>query len=156
MTSKTKSRTASPKPSTTAKATSTKKPAAAKRTAKRPSTKKAIPQANPASLTLAQVAAGYLAHIEKVGKSPSTIASYRADLGVAFRHFGRDNAAGAITPAQVAEFNECDTVTKTRTGKPKAKPGVDKTRRVLRLALAWAEQASLIEKAPIPAPAAKS
>ena len=90
------------------------------------------------------------------GKTVSTIASYRADLGMAYRHFGADTLAGAITPAQVTEFNESKAVTKTRKGKPKAKPGVDKTRRVLRLALVWAEQAAVIEKAPIPEPAAKS
>ena len=47
-------------------------------------------------------------------------------------------------------------MTKTRAGKAKAKPGVDKTRRVLRLALVWTADSGLIKKAPIPQPAAKS
>ena len=38
-----------------------------------------------------------------------------------------------------------------KTGKPKAKPSVDKARRVLRLALCYAVEAGWLEKAPLPA-----
>jgi hypothetical protein len=41
-------------------------------------------------------------------------------------------------------------VTLLKSGKPKAKPSVDKTRRVLRLALVWAVEQGWIEKAPLP------
>ena len=34
--------------------------------------------------------------------------------------------------------------------KPKAKPSIDKTRRVLRLALCWAVEQGWLEKAPLP------
>ena len=47
-----------------------------------------------------------------------------------------------------AGFFESDAVTKTRKGRAKAKPTVDKTRRVLRLALEWAAARKLIEAAP--------
>ena len=41
-------------------------------------------------------------------------------------------------------------MTKTRTGVEKAKPTIDKSRRVLRMALVWAEAQGLVAKAPIP------
>ncbi len=56
----------------------------------------------------------------------------------------------------MAIYFASDRVTKLRTGKPKAKPSVDKTRRVLRLALVWAAEKKLIKAAPIPVPAAKA
>jgi hypothetical protein len=46
-------------------------------------------------------------------------------------------------------------VTKTRTGVLKANPTVDKTRRVLRLALQWAQETGLIAAAPLPELAAR-
>jgi hypothetical protein len=42
----------------------------------------------------------------------------------------------------------------TRTGVAKAAPTFKKTRRVLRLALVWAQEAGLVEKAPLPEDAA--
>ena len=123
-------------------------------------TKKASRSKQPArkatSPILADVADGFLAHLEKRGKTASTIASYRADLGIALRHFGPETKAAGITAKQVETFNASAAVTKTRAGKAKAKPGVDKTRRVLRLALVWAADAGLINKAPIPQSATKS
>jgi hypothetical protein len=125
--------------------TSKKKPKSRSKKAPR----KAAPKSS--SPTLANVADGYLADLEKHGKSASTITSYRIDLGVALRHFGPETKAAGITQKQVETFNTSAAVTKTRAGKAKAKPGVLKTRRVLRLALVWAADAGLIEKAPIPA-----
>jgi len=43
-------------------------------------------------------------------------------------------------------------VTKLRSGKSKAKPSIDKTRRVLRLALCWAAERGIVSTAPIPGP----
>lgn len=43
-----------------------------------------------------------------------------------------------LAARKVAAYFESDRVTKTRAGKPAAKPGVDKTRRALRMALEWA------------------
>ena len=141
MTSKTKSKT-KPRTKTTPRRRTQREPAQAK---------PAVP-----SPTLAEVADGFVAHLEKRGKTASTITSYRADLGIALRHFGGDTRAGAITPKQIETFNASPAVTKTRAGKAKAKPGVDKTRRVLRLALVWAAESGLIPAAPIPETSAKS
>jgi hypothetical protein len=52
------------------------------------------------------------------------------------------------------EYFTSDRVMKTRTGVEKAPPTFKKTRRVLRLALVWAQDAGLVEKAPLPEDAA--
>jgi hypothetical protein len=50
----------------------------------------------------------------------------------------------------VLEYFNSDRVMKTRTGVAKARPTFLKAQRVLRLALVWAADAGLIEKAPLP------
>jgi site-specific recombinase XerC len=94
---------------------------------------------------------GYLAHLGREGKSEGTIFSYRMDLAAALEHFGADTAVASLTPAKVAAFYASDGVTKKRNGKKKSEITVMKCRRVFRLALVWAAERGLIEKAPIPA-----
>jgi len=108
------------------------------------------PKQTTTALTLGEFAEQYLKHLEEIGKSRGTVFSYSIDLGVALKHFGEDRPVAGITPDQVAAFFESEAVTKTRTGKPKAKPTIDKCRRVLRLALVWAAEQKLIPTAPLP------
>ena len=100
--------------------------------------------------TLADVAAGYLAHMESEGKSDGTISSYRMELKTAAAELGEETPIADLTPERVQVFFDCKRVTKLRSGKNKAKPSVDKTRRVLRLALVWAADSGILAKAPIP------
>ena len=102
--------------------------------------------------TLGDVAEGYLAHLADEGKSEGTIFSYGMDLKIALDHFGPDTPVSAITPAKLAAFYESDAVMKKRNGRKKSSITIAKTCRVLRLALVWAAEKGLIEKAPIPAP----
>ena len=104
----------------------------------------------PVALTLGALGARYLAHLKDEGKSLGTITSYTMELATAARELGEETPVGALTAARVQAYFESDVVTKTRQGAPKAKPTVDKTRRVLRLALVWAAEEGLIEQAPIP------
>jgi len=101
-------------------------------------------------LTLGELAELYLLHMEQLGKSRGTVFSYSIDLGLAVREVGEDTRIKALTPEKIGAFFESDAVTKTRTGKPKAKPTIDKTRRVLRLALVWAAETGEIPVAPLP------
>lgn len=100
--------------------------------------------------TLEQFAEHYLKHLEAVGKSRGTVFSYSIDLALAVRELGNDLRVKLLTADRVAAFFESDAVVKTRSGKSKAKPTIDKTRRVLRLALEWAAAAGLIPVAPLP------
>lgn len=125
-----------------------KKPARKKATAKKPATKKGA--ATP-GMTLEDLAAKWLAQLEKDGKSESTVFSYRQDLRTAIKALGADTKLSALTPQKVGSYFNSDTVTKKRNGKPRTQRTIDKTRRVLRMALEWAETKGFVEKAPIPA-----
>ncbi len=115
---------------------------------KKKSKKKAkLPSGN---ATLADVAAGYLAHMEEANKSD--ISSYRMELKTATAELGEETPIADITTERVQEFFESPRVTKLRSGKSKAKPSIDKTRRVLRLALCWAAERGIVATAPIPEP----
>jgi hypothetical protein len=113
-----------------------------------------VAQRGDASLTLEEVAAKYLAHLEDAGKSNGTIFSYKLELITALDEIGKDTKIADLTPARVLEFFTSERVMKTRTGIAKARPTFLKTQRVLRLALVWAQDAGLIEKAPLPEDAA--
>jgi hypothetical protein len=108
------------------------------------------PKAATADVTLEDLAARYLAHLEDAGKSNGTLFSYKLELVTALDEIGRDTKLADLTPTRVLEFFGSDRVMKTRTGVAKAAPTYKKTRRVLRLALVWAQDAGLIEKAPLP------
>jgi hypothetical protein len=101
-------------------------------------------------ITLADLAERYIKHLGDEGKSPGTCSSYAAELKLAIKHLGGDTQIASLTPAQVGEFFESKPVTKLRSGKKKSQLSIDKTRRVLRLALVWAAQKRWIESAPIP------
>jgi RNA 3'-terminal phosphate cyclase len=106
-------------------------------------------QAKP-DLTLADLAERYIKHLEDEGKSPGTCSSYTAELRLAIKELGAETKITGITSEQVGAFFSSKAVTKLRSGRAKAKPSVDKTRRVLRLALVWAAEKKLIKSAPIP------
>ena len=100
--------------------------------------------------TLADISAAYLAHMEEAGKSNGTIASYSMELRVAQDELGETTLVADLTPEHVGEFFTSKRVTKLRSGKNKSQLSIDKTRRVLRLALVWAAERGIIAQAPIP------
>jgi hypothetical protein len=103
-------------------------------------------------LPMACLADLFLGDLEQAGKSRGTVFGYSIDLALALKYFGGKEAPATVLTAEaVAAFFESDAVTKTRTGKPKAKPTIDKTRRVLRQVLAWGEEKGYLPKVAIPA-----
>jgi hypothetical protein len=102
-------------------------------------------------LPMACLADLFLGDLEQAGKSRGTVFGYSIDLALALKHFGKEAPATVLTTEAVAEFFESDAVTKTRTGKPKARPTVDKTRRVLRQVLAWGAENGYLLPVAIPA-----
>ena len=119
-----------------------------------PKTKKAKKPKTDPNVTLTDVAERYLAHMEDSGKSTGTCFSYRLDLVTALDELGKDTKLADLTPQRVLDFFVSDRVMRTKTGVEKAPPTFKKTRRVLRLALVWAQEAGLVEKAPLPEDAA--
>jgi hypothetical protein len=132
-------------------ATATEVPAPEAEPPKKPKGKKKakLPTGN---ATLADIAAGYLEHMANAGKSDGTISSYRMELRTAAIELGEETPIAEITVERVHEFFTSKRVTKLRSGKNKSQLSIDKTRRVLRLALVWAAERGIIAAAPIPEP----
>jgi hypothetical protein len=76
------------------------------------------------------------------------------ELVTALDEIGKDTKLADVTPARVLDYFVSDRVMRTKSGVEKAPPTFKKTRRVLRLALVWAADAGLIERAPLPEDAA--
>jgi hypothetical protein len=100
------------------------------------------------NLTLAQLSERYLDHMEREGKSLGTCFSYGMELKAAQAELGAETLVAAISAEDVERFNKSKRVTKLNSGKPKAQPSIDKTRRVLRLAITWAVQVGLVAASP--------
>lgn len=96
------------------------------------------------NLTLADLTRRYAEQMEKQGKSPGTCFSYLMELRLAQSELGEETLVSALTPERIAEFNTSKRVVKLKSGKPKSQLSIDKTRRVLRLALAWAHAEGLV------------
>lgn len=111
------------------------------------STKKAAPDA---TMALAQLAEKYVEHLETQGKSAGTVWSYANELKLAMKEIGADKPIASITRDDVTAFYNCARVTLLKSGKPKSQLSIDKTRRVLRMALVWAQGQGWIEAAPLP------
>ncbi|MCB9833800.1 MAG: hypothetical protein H6807_15165 [Planctomycetes bacterium] len=100
--------------------------------------------------TLQAMSERYIKSLEAAGKSHGTQFSYGMELKLALKALGGETKVADLTVTEVEAFFASDLVTKTRTGKPKAKPTIDKTRRVLRLALEWAVSEGWMKEAPLP------
>jgi len=133
------------------KATNT-APRQAATVAKTPVPKKPLPKGKnlPADTTLAQLAEAYIHQLESVGKSHGTLAGYANELKLARAELGDEARVRDLTEKQVRAFFLSDRVNLKRSGQRKAEVGIAKTRRILRLALTWAQEVGLIENAPIP------
>jgi len=100
--------------------------------------------------TLVDLCAAYATQMEEDGKSDGTIASYKMELKTAMAELGEETPLADLTPEKVEAFFKSKKVTKLRSGKNKSQLSIDKTRRVLRLALVWAEERGIVAKAPLP------
>ena len=100
--------------------------------------------------TLHDACLRYLKHMDRTGKSAGTIASYTMELRLAQEELGEDTPLAELTPENVGTFFACKRVTKLKSGRAKSQLSIDKTCRVLRLALVHAADKGLIERAPLP------
>lgn len=117
---------------------------------KKPAAPSSTAGAGATSITLGDLCERYLKRLEKIGKSRGTVFSYSIDLGIATRHFGKDRAVDTITKDEVAAYLGCAAVTKKRGGASKAKPSIDKARRVFRFVLEFAAAQGLLAESPLP------
>jgi hypothetical protein len=99
--------------------------------------------------TLTECALAFLESLKAARKSESTVSAYASDLDLATEVLGGETPIAQLTPADVERFNTSEPVLRTKSGRAKAQPTIDRSRRVLRLALVFAEQSGAIESAPI-------
>ena len=100
--------------------------------------------------TLHEAAQIYLAHLKTQGKKERTLYTYGRDFLQIEAHFAADRKLNTILPQHVGKFFKSDELLKLPDGKPRAKPTVDKTKRVLRMFLVWAKETGRIDKLPLP------
>lgn len=115
-------------------------------TTRKKATKKGATQT---TWSLTECAVSYLERLRTERKSESTIGAYSADLDLAVEVLGGETDIAKIDLDAVHRFNESTQVTTTKSGRPKADPTIQRSRRVLRLALQHAEREGVIEAAPI-------
>jgi len=111
---------------------------------------KATPAVAIPAPTLSDVMQGFLAWLDADGAGPGTLDSYGMELKLALRELGAETLLADLTVARVQAYFECARVLRTRTGKPKAKSSIAKSRRVFRQALLWAQDEKLVAVAPLP------
>ncbi len=100
--------------------------------------------------TLHDDARAYLEHLKTKGKKEATLRTYARDFEQIETFFGAERKLSAILPAHVGRFFKSDALLKLPSGKKRAKPTVEKTRRVLRMFLVWAKETGRIDKLPLP------
>ena len=104
--------------------------------------------------TLHEAGQAYLEHLKSQGKKERTVYTYGKDLQQIEAFFGADRKLTGILAPHVGKFLRSDALLKLASGKQRAKPTVDKTKRVLRMFLVWAHETGRIEKLPLPKGAA--
>jgi len=100
--------------------------------------------------SLAGLCEAFVGKLRSDGKTESTVSAYRGELKLAMRHLGEATAVADLTIDQVRTYFESKPVTRLRSGRAKSPLSIDKTRRVLRLALLWAASEGWIKEAPVP------
>jgi hypothetical protein len=99
--------------------------------------------------SLTECALAFLESLRAAHKSESTISAYASDLDLATQVLGGETPISQLTLADIERFNESEPVLRTKSGREKATPTIERSRRVLRLALVFAESQGAIEAVPI-------
>ena len=100
--------------------------------------------------TLHEAAEAYIEHLRQAGKKERTLYTYGRDFQQIEAFFGKDRRLAAILSPHVGKFLKSDALLVLPSGKPRAKPTVDKTVRVLRMFLVWAQGTGRIASLPLP------
>jgi len=100
--------------------------------------------------TLHEAAQAFLEHLRAQGKTERTLYTYGKDFEQIEAFFGAERKLTSILTPHVGKFFKSDALLKLPSGKERAKPTVEKTKRVLRMFLVWAKETGRIEKLPLP------
>lgn len=111
-----------------------------------------MPKTETSVVTIKEAASKFVASMQETGKSPATLYRYGMDTEIVVGFFNGANELSKINAGRVALFIKSDPVNKLKDGKPKAKPTIDRTIRVLRQFFEYCVAQGWIEKAPMPKP----
>ena len=100
--------------------------------------------------TLHEAAQAYIEHLRAEGKAERTLYTYGKDFEQIKAFFGAERKLSSILVPHVGKFFKSDALLKLASGKERAKPTVDKTKRVLRMFFIWAMETGRIDKLPLP------
>ena len=100
--------------------------------------------------TLHQAARAYLEHLRSQGKKERTLYTYGKDFEQIEAFFGAERKLSAILTPHVGKFFKSDALLKLPNGRERSKPTVEKTKRVFRMFLIWANETGRIDKLPLP------
>ncbi len=100
--------------------------------------------------TLNQTATAFIEHLRQAGKKERTLYTYNKDLELIASYFGVEKKLTNILIPHVSKFLKSDDLRKLRNGKDRAKPTIDKTVRVFRMMLVWAQDNGLVNNLPLP------
>jgi hypothetical protein len=100
--------------------------------------------------TLHEAAEACLQHLRQAGKKERTLYAYSQDFKQIEAFFSKDRRLASILSPRVVKFLKSDALLKLPNSKPRAKPTVDKTVRVLRMFLVWSKETGRIASLPLP------
>ena len=100
--------------------------------------------------TLHQAARAYLEHLRSQGKKERTLYTYGKDFEQIEAFFGAERKLSAILTPHVGKFFKSDALLKLPNGRERSEPTVEKTKRVFRMFLIWANETGRIDKLPLP------
>ncbi len=101
-------------------------------------------------VTIHETAEAFINHLRENGKKERTLYTYRKDLDLIERYFGKDKKLRELRITQVGKFFKSDALLKLRNGNFRAEPTIAKTTRVFRMMLVWAKQTGQIDELPLP------
>lgn len=99
-------------------------------------------------ISLGDLGDRYIHHLEVAGVAVDTVRAYAIELDTAYRELGVDTPIADLTRADIERFNECKRVTRLSSGRRRGESSIEKTRRVLKLALDFAVHMGLLRTSP--------
>ena len=98
------------------------------------------------SETLHEAAKAYIEHLRTQGKTERTLYTYGKDFEQIEAFFGPERKLTSILVPHVGKFFKSDALLKLSSGKERAKPTVEKTKRVLRMFLSGPKIPAALKK----------
>jgi hypothetical protein len=104
-------------------------------------------------ITITKAAEKFIAHLESLSKSASTIGTVRRTLDLLIANLGEEKIVAKILPVHTGKFfkSEAATMQSGKDGmRPRAEASIKQIRRITRQFLIWTAEQGYVKKAPVP------